>query len=127
MSPLAVMFNVSHNFVFNGTGTFAEYAVVPAASAVKLPASIPFDVAAAVPCAGWTAYKAVVTKLKASAGQSIFITAGNGGVGGFALQIAKHLGCNPIITTCSPANNDVRVASATKWLTSPPFCCTHSV
>lgn len=92
-----------HVFLIEGAGTFAEYCLADAAACVRLQPGISFEAAAAVPCAGWTAYKALVIKSRLSPSQSVLITGGNGGVGGFACQIARVLGAGPIITTCSPA------------------------
>jgi NADPH:quinone reductase-like Zn-dependent oxidoreductase len=71
-----------------------------------VPESVSFAAAAAVPCAGFTAYQALHRKLHVQKGQSILITAGSGGVGGFAIQLAAIAGLKPIIATCSASNVD---------------------
>lgn len=86
-------------------GGFAEYALVPAYTVAPLPSACSFVDAAALPCAGWTAYQALYRKLHIHAGQTILIHGGAGGVGGFAVQLAAYSGLE-VITTCSPANND---------------------
>lgn len=91
---------------FTKQGVCAEYAVTTAHTAALLPESISFTDAAAFPCAGLTAYQVLVRKMKAEAGQSILIHAGAGGVGGYAIQIAKALGLGPIYSTASSANAD---------------------
>jgi NADPH:quinone reductase-like Zn-dependent oxidoreductase len=73
-------------------GAFAEYAVVHADHAVLMPASLDFPSAAGVPLAALTALQALRDELHLSPGQRIFIPGGAGGVGTFAIQIAKHLG-----------------------------------
>jgi NADPH:quinone reductase len=85
-------------------GTFAEYAVTTAQTAAKIPDGLSFVEAAAFPCAGLTAYLALVRKMRVGQGQSILVHAGAGGVGGYAIQLAKALGASRILTTASPNN-----------------------
>jgi NADPH:quinone reductase-like Zn-dependent oxidoreductase len=82
-------------------GAFADYAVVHEDHAAAMPASLDFPAAAAVPLAGLTALQALRDELRLSAGDRIFIPGGAGGVGTFAIQIAKHLGAH-VATTASP-------------------------
>ncbi len=82
-------------------GAFADYALVHEDHAAQMPASLDFPSAAAVPLAGLTALQALRDELGLSAGQRIFIPGGAGGVGTFAIQIAKHLGAY-VATTASP-------------------------
>jgi NADPH:quinone reductase-like Zn-dependent oxidoreductase len=82
-------------------GAFAEYAVVHEHHAARMPASLDFPSAAAVPLAALTALQALRDELHLSAGQRVFIPGGAGGVGTFAIQIAKHLGAR-VATTTSP-------------------------
>jgi NADPH:quinone reductase-like Zn-dependent oxidoreductase len=82
-------------------GAFAEYAVVNESHATQMPASLDFPSAAAVPLAALTALQGLRDELHLSAGQSIFIPGGAGGVGTFAIQIAKRLGAY-VATTASP-------------------------
>jgi NADPH2:quinone reductase len=86
-------------------GGFAEYTVQEAAILIPHP-DLPAALAAATPCAGWTAWRAIHDKLRASEKDSILITGGSGGVGGFAIQIAKDLGLKTIIATCSAKNRE---------------------
>lgn len=81
-------------------GAFAEYAVVHENHAARMPASLDFSSAAAVPLAGLTALQALTEELHVSAGQRVFIPGGAGGVGTFAIQIAKVLGAH-VATTAS--------------------------
>lgn len=89
----------------NNKGAFAEKAVVNAASTAKIPGSISFDQAAAVLCAGMTAYEAIMQKLNHNQKKTILIHAGAGGVGGFAIQLAKNLGLK-VFTTASSHNHE---------------------
>jgi len=82
-------------------GAFAEYAVVHEDHAARMPASLDFPAAAAVPLAALTALQALRDELHLSTGQRVFIPGGAGGVGTFAIQIAKHLGAY-VATTASP-------------------------
>ncbi len=82
-------------------GAFAEYAVVHADHAALMPASLDFPSAAGVPLAALTALQALRDELHLSHGQHVFIPGGAGGVGTFAIQIAKHLGAH-VATTASP-------------------------
>ncbi|MCD5322368.1 MULTISPECIES: zinc-binding dehydrogenase [Pontibacillus] len=85
-------------------GTFAEYTVTPAHTVSILPETISFENGAAVPCAGYTAYQALFRKMHIQPGQTILIHAGAGGVGGFAIQLAKQAGLT-VITTASASNH----------------------
>jgi alcohol dehydrogenase len=82
-------------------GAFADHAVVPADLLAKMPASIDFETAAGVPLAGLTALQALRDELALAPGSRVFIPGGAGGVGTFAIQIAKWLGAN-VTTTASP-------------------------
>ena len=95
------------------SGGFAEYAIQDSRTLVAHPDVAP-EVAAASPCAGWTAYRALVDKLNISTRKSIFIAGGSGGVGSFAIQLARFFGVETIITTSSAANHEfVRSLGAT--------------
>ena len=75
-----------------GTGAFAEYAVAQEDCIAKMPDNISFTDAAAVPLAACSAYQALVEHIKLKAGDKILIHGGSGGIGTFAIQLAKHLG-----------------------------------
>jgi alcohol dehydrogenase len=66
-----------------------------------MPASLAFEAAAAVPLAALTAIQALRDELRLGNGQRVFISGGAGGVGTFAIQIAKHFGAK-VATTASP-------------------------
>lgn len=87
-------------------GGFAEYAVTTARTAARIPEALSFEAAAAFPCAGLTAYQAVSRKMRFAPGQTIFIHAGAGGVGGYAIQLARLFGAARIIASASPGNAD---------------------
>ena len=93
-----------HGSLAECNGGFAEYACTTAHTASKLPEEVDFTSAAALPCSGYTAYQAVVEKLKLDQSKTILIHGGAGGVGGYGIQLAKHLGAK-VFTTCSPKND----------------------
>jgi NADPH:quinone reductase-like Zn-dependent oxidoreductase len=86
-------------------GGWAEYAVLAENEAALKPKSATFVEAAAVPLAALTAWQALIDTAKLSAGQTILIHGGSGGVGSFAVQIAKAKGAR-VIATASTANQD---------------------
>jgi NADPH:quinone reductase-like Zn-dependent oxidoreductase len=94
--------------VFGGrTGAFAEYLCARAAGSVALkPASVTFEQAASVPIAGITALQGLRDKGKVQPGQKILINGASGGVGTFAVQIAKSLGAD-VTGVCSTRNVDL--------------------
>ena len=75
-----------------GTGAFAEYAVAQEDCIARMPDNISFTDAAAVPLSACSAYQALVEHAKLKAGDKILIHGGSGGIGTFAIQLAKHLG-----------------------------------
>ena len=76
----------------DGMGAFAEYAAVPARNLLPKPANLSFEEAAAIPLAGGTALRSLRRAGKLQTGQSVLINGASGGVGTYALQIAKALG-----------------------------------
>jgi NADPH:quinone reductase-like Zn-dependent oxidoreductase len=72
---------------------------------VAVPDSVSFEEAAALPCAGWTAYLALHHRMKIESGKTIVVTAASGGVGGFAVQLAKKAGLK-VIATARKANEE---------------------
>ncbi|UII80341.1 zinc-binding dehydrogenase [Flagellimonas sp. CMM7] len=82
------------------TGAFAEYVVMHSAIVSRIPEGLSYKDAAAISCAGLTAWQAIDQKINLQPGQTVFITAGGGGVGGYAIQFAKLKGAN-VITTAS--------------------------
>ncbi|MGM8061170.1 NADP-dependent oxidoreductase [Vogesella indigofera] len=86
-----------------GTGSIAEFAVVPERAAALKPANLDFVQAAAIPMVGLTSWQALKERANLQAGQKVFIPAGAGGIGTFAIQLAKHLGAT-VGTTTSTGN-----------------------
>lgn len=84
-------------------GTFAEIIAVDAEDLALKPKSLSMVQAASIPLVGLTAWQALVEVGKVKPGQKVFIQAGSGGVGTFAIQLAKHLGAT-VATTTSAAN-----------------------
>jgi NADPH:quinone reductase-like Zn-dependent oxidoreductase len=87
-------------------GGYAEYAVATEKEAAPKPKSLTFGEAAAVPLAAETAWQALIDTAKLSAGQTVLIHGGSGGVGSFAIQIAKARGAR-VIATASTPNQDL--------------------
>jgi len=87
-------------------GSFAEYVCVKEGSVVPKPASLTFEEAAAIPLAGHTALRAVRDQAGVAAGQKVLINGASGGVGTFAVQIAKALGAE-VTGVCSTRNLDL--------------------
>ncbi|RQW19581.1 zinc-binding alcohol dehydrogenase [Rhodobacteraceae bacterium CH30] len=86
-------------------GTFAQWVVTPAHAVSTVPDEIDLVTAASLPCAALTAWQALSRRLRLQSGQSILIEAAAGGVGGFAVQMAKALGAR-VIATASSHNAD---------------------
>ena len=86
-----------------GTGSLAEFAVVPEYAAARKPANLDFVQAASIPMVGLTSWQALKERANLEAGQKVFIPAGSGGIGTFAIQLAKHLGAK-VGTTASTGN-----------------------
>jgi NADPH:quinone reductase-like Zn-dependent oxidoreductase len=84
-------------------GTYAEKIAIGAAIVAKKPAALSHIDAAALALTGLTALTAVEDTLKLKSGETILIQGGAGGVAGFAIQAAKHLGAR-VISTASAAN-----------------------
>jgi len=90
----------------NKGGGYAEYAVATDKEVSPKPKSLNFEEAAAVPLVAETAWQALFDVAKLSAGQTVLIHGGSGGVGTFAIQIAKARGAK-VIATASTANQDL--------------------
>jgi NADPH:quinone reductase-like Zn-dependent oxidoreductase len=82
-----------------GTGSLAEYAVVPESAAAIKPEKLNFIQAASIPMVGLTAWQALKERAHIQPGQQVFIPAGSGGIGTFAIQLAKYLGAKVATTT----------------------------
>ena len=86
-------------------GTCAEYVAMPAATTAKRPNSLSAVDAGSLPIAGLSAWAGIVTTGKLQKGQRVLVHAGAGGVGSFAVQLAKHLGAW-VAATAGPKNID---------------------
>ena len=86
-----------------GTGSIAEFAVVPQSAAALKPDNLDFVQAASIPMVGLTSWQALKERANLRAGQKVFIPAGSGGIGTFAIQLAKQLGAK-VGTTTSTGN-----------------------
>ena len=86
-------------------GAYAEKIAVKAAIVAKKPDALSHVNAAALALTGLTALSAIEDTLKLKPGETILIQGGAGGVAGFAIQLAKHIGTR-VITTASAANHD---------------------
>jgi NADPH:quinone reductase-like Zn-dependent oxidoreductase len=84
-------------------GTFAEFVPVREASLALKPKALTMEEAASIPLVALTAWQALVARANLQRGQKVFIQAGSGGVGTFAIQLARHLGAT-VATTTSTAN-----------------------
>jgi NADPH:quinone reductase-like Zn-dependent oxidoreductase len=78
--------------IAGGNGTFAEYAIARPAKLAAKPANLSFEEAATVPVSGLTALQAVRDQAGVAAGEKVLVIGASGGVGSFAVQIAKALG-----------------------------------
>ena len=87
-------------------GGYAEYALGTQGDTAAKPKSVTYVEAAAVPIVALTAWQALIDTAKLSAGQTVLIHGGSGGVGSFAIQIAKARGAK-VIATASTANQDL--------------------
>jgi NADPH:quinone reductase len=87
-------------------GSYAEYHVAKADIVAEKPGSLSHEEAAAVPLAGGTAYEAVVRRLGVRVGETVLIHGGAGGVGSFAVQIAKAAGAR-VLATAGSGNQEV--------------------
>ena len=82
-----------------GTGSLAEFALVPESCAAMKPANLDFVQAASLPMVSLTSWQALKERAGLQPGQKVFIPAGSGGIGSFAIQLAKHLGAQVATTT----------------------------
>ncbi len=87
-------------------GTFAERIAVDQADVALKPVNLSMEEAASIPLVGLTAWQVLVERAKLKRGQKVLIHAGSGGVGTFAIQLAKHLGLH-VATTAGTSNLDL--------------------
>ena len=87
-------------------GTFAEFIAINEADVAQKPKNLSMEQSASIPLVGLTAWQVLVDTANLQKGQKVLIHAGAGGVGTFAIQLAKHLGAT-VATTTSTANVDL--------------------
>lgn len=87
-------------------GSLAEFAAVPESAAAHKPDNLDFVQAASIPMVGLTSWQVLRERLQLQRGQKVFIPAGSGGIGTFAIQLAKHFGAR-VGTTTSSGNVDL--------------------
>ena len=87
-------------------GALAEFALVPERAAALKPPNLDFVQAASIPMVGLTSWQALKERAHLEAGNKVFIPAGSGGIGTFAIQLAKYLGVK-VGTTTSTGNVDL--------------------
>jgi NADPH:quinone reductase-like Zn-dependent oxidoreductase len=85
----------------DGGGAAAEYVTAAADTLVAAPAAVPLAHAAAIPIAGLTAWQAVFEHAGVTSGQRVLVNGAGGGIGGFAVQLAKYAGAH-VIATAGP-------------------------
>ena len=87
-------------------GTHAESVLVPVSNAFPKPARLSMAEAAALPMAGLTAWRGLVTRGRLTAGETVIVAAASAGVGTMAIQIAKGLGARVVAITSSADKSD---------------------
>src|SRR2546428_5793577 len=87
-------------------GAFAEFISIKEDAVANKPKELTMEEAASIPLVGLTAWQALVERANLKNGQKVLIHAGSGGVGTFAIQLAKHVGAI-VATTASAANLDL--------------------
>ncbi|MBW8728817.1 MAG: NADP-dependent oxidoreductase [Inquilinus limosus] len=90
----------------NRIGAFAEFIAMNEADVALKPKTLTMEEAASIPLVGLTAWQALVDRAGLKRGQKVLIHAGSGGLGTFAIQLARHLGAT-VATTASAANADL--------------------
>jgi alcohol dehydrogenase len=87
-------------------GTFAEFIAIAEDDVAHKPKALTMEEAASIPLVGLTGWQALVERANLKKGEKVLIHAGSGGVGTFAIQLAKHLGAS-VATTASAASFDL--------------------
>ncbi|HEU4715463.1 MAG TPA: NADP-dependent oxidoreductase [Candidatus Saccharimonadales bacterium] len=97
---------------FSGHGSFAEYSLIPAGNLAQKPQTTNAEQTAALPLTAVSTYQALVETLNLQPGQKILIHGGAGGIGSFAIQLAKHLGAYVATTAATDDLEFVRQMGA---------------
>jgi NADPH:quinone reductase-like Zn-dependent oxidoreductase len=95
-----------------GQGTFAEFTIARAAKLARKPANLTFEQAGVVPVSGMTALRALTDAGRIAAGQRVLITGASGGVGSYAVQMAKAFGAEVTGMSSGPKADLVRSLGA---------------
>ena len=90
----------------NRNGAYAEYVAVPESHAAAIPSNLNISQAGVVPCVGLTAYEAFTENAPVKQGMKVLINGAGGGVGTFAIQIAKAMGAQ-VTAVCSESKAEV--------------------
>ncbi|MGW5848913.1 NAD(P)-dependent alcohol dehydrogenase [Streptomyces sp. NPDC055254] len=106
VGPGVTRFRPGDQVYGNAEGSFAEYACAAEGRLAPKPANLSFEEAAAVPVSGCTALKAVRDGGPLGAGRGVLVLGASGGVGSFAVQLAKNLGAH-VTGACSGAKGDL--------------------
>jgi NADPH:quinone reductase-like Zn-dependent oxidoreductase len=93
-------------------GSYAEYAVAPSWAIRRMPSNLSFEEAASVPMAGCTSWYGLVDLAQVGPGKRVLVSAAGGGVGSFAVQIAKHRGAWVAATASAEKADYVRSLGA---------------
>ena len=93
-------------------GAFAEFIAIKEDDVAIKPKALSMEEAASTPLVGLTAWQALIEKAGLKKGQKVFVQAGSGGVGTFAIQLAKHVGATVATTTSTDNVNLVRSLGA---------------
>jgi NADPH:quinone reductase len=114
--PDVVGFTEDDRVVWHGNlarhGVFAEYAVAPWHVLSRIPSGVDFVAAASVPCAGYTAWQALMGKARIAPCEHVLIQGAAGAVGGFGVQIARQAGSHVIALARPDAFERVRALGA---------------
>ena len=104
----------------NENGAAAEFVLAPADVLTAAPRSIPLADAAALPGVGLTAWQALFEHADLQPGQRILVNGAGGGVGGFAVQLAKQAGAYVIATASARSTDTAGSTEPTRSSTTPP-------
>ncbi len=99
-------FSAGDNVFGVGTSTFADYALAPQGKLARMPVSTTFEEAAVVPVSGMTALQALRDAGRIERGQTVLVIGASGGVGSYAVQLAKAFGAE-VTGVCSTAKQDL--------------------
>lgn len=94
-------------FQWQNGGAFAEYATAPESALVRMPENIGMEEAATVPTSGLIALQGIRDELRVAAGQRVLVTGAGGGVGSFAVQIARAYGASEVTGVDVPAKHEL--------------------